>query len=60
MVLIFLGLGCLFIFTDTWIENYPRPMRNYIGYVLTGWALFRGVSVWMKYRNIRRDEQDQE
>ena len=60
MVFIFLGLGCLFVFTDTWIEDYPRPTRNYIGYVLGGWAIFRGLSVFMKYRNIRRHEDDSE
>jgi hypothetical protein len=60
MVLIFLGLGCLFVFTDVMIDDYPRPTRNYIGYVLGGWALFRGVSVWMKYRRIQQQEKDDE
>lgn len=60
MVLIFLGLGCMFLLTDTWIDDYPRPTRNYIGYVLVAWAVFRGISVFMKYNRIRREEQDDE
>lgn len=59
MVIIFLGLGCVFIFTDIWIQEYPRPFRNYIGYVLSGWALFRGFTVWVKYKNIRREEDNE-
>gem|GEM_PF-1453105 len=58
MVIIFLGLGCLFLFTNVYIEEYPRPTRTYIGGVLAGWAAFRGITVWMKYRNLRREEQD--
>lgn len=57
MVIIFLSLGCLFVFTDVYIADYPKPTRNYIGYVLGGWALFRGVSVWMKFRNMQRNQQ---
>lgn len=58
MVIIFLSLGCLFVFTDVYIDDYPRPYRNYIGYVLGGWALFRGFSVWLKYRNAQRNEEE--
>jgi hypothetical protein len=57
MVIVFLFLGCLFLFTDVKIDEYPRPYRNYIGYLLAGWALFRGISVWMKFKNAKRDEE---
>lgn len=60
MVIIFLSLGCLFVFTDVYIDKYPRPFRDYIGYVLGGWALFRGFSVWMKYRSAQRHEDDEQ
>lgn len=60
MVLVFLGLGCVFVFTDLWIEKYPRPTRNYIGYVLAGWGVFRAISVVMKYRNLKRDDDNEE
>jgi hypothetical protein len=60
MVIIFLGLGCLFVFTDAYIDEYPRPYRNYIGYVLGGWALFRGVTVFMKFRNAQQQEEDEQ
>lgn len=59
MVMIFLGLGCFFVFTDVWIDRYPRPFREYVGYVLGGWALFRGFSVWMKYRTIQKEENEE-
>jgi hypothetical protein len=59
MVIVFLSLGCLFVFTDVKIDDYPRPYRNYIGYLLGGWAIFRGISVAMKFRNAR-NEQDEE
>jgi hypothetical protein len=58
MVIVFLSLGCLFVFTDVKIEDYPRPYRNYIGYVLGGWAIFRGVSVWMKYQQAKREDEE--
>lgn len=60
MVIVFLSLGCLFVFTDVYIDDYPRPFRNYIGYVLGGWALFRGVSVYMKFRANQRNHDDEE
>lgn len=60
MVIIFLSLGCLFLFTDVYIDEYPRPFRNYIGYVLGGWALFRAVSVVMKFRSIQRNQDDED
>jgi hypothetical protein len=58
MVIIFLGLGCFFIFTDVAIDTVPRPRREYVGYVLGGWALFRGVSVWMRFRRAQQEEQE--
>jgi hypothetical protein len=58
MALIFLGLGYLFIFTNTWIESYPRPNRNYIGYILAGWAIFRGISVWIKFKRLKDENED--
>ena len=58
MVIIFLGLGCLFVFTEVKIDEFPHPNREYIGYVLCGWALFRGISVWMKLRRIQQEDND--
>ena len=56
---VFLGLGCFFLFTDIWIDEYPRPFRNYIGYLLLGWAIFRLFTVWTKIRQIKREEEDE-
>ena len=58
MVVIFLGLGFLFLFTNTWIDSYPKPSRTYIGLVLVGWSVFRGITVWMKLRRERLEEQE--
>jgi hypothetical protein len=58
MVVIFLGLGFLFLLTDTWIDSYPRPMRTYIGGVLVGWAVFRGTTSWLKFLRSKREERD--
>lgn len=60
MAVIFLGLGSLFLFTNTWIDKYPKPTRFYIGLVLAGWALFRGVSVWMRLRRMKEEEREDE
>jgi hypothetical protein len=59
MVIIFLGLGFLFLITDAWIDRYPRPTRTYIGLVLAGWSVFRGISVWLKMRRAKREEEDE-
>lgn len=59
MVLIFLGLGCMFFFTDFYEDAVQGPMRKYVAFVLWGWGIFRGVSVVMKYRNLRRDDEEQ-
>jgi hypothetical protein len=60
MVIVFLSLGCLFVFTDVKIDDYPRPYRNYIGYLLGGWAIFRGITVWMKFRRNAQQQDDEE
>jgi hypothetical protein len=60
MVLVFLGLGCMFIFTDARIDDFPRPNRDYIGYVLAGWGLFRGITVWVKYRKLKHEDEEQQ
>lgn len=57
MVAIFLGLGFLFIATNTWIDSYPKPTRTYIGLVLLGWSVFRGITVWMKWRRMKQEEE---
>jgi cytochrome c biogenesis protein CcdA len=58
MALIFLGLGYFFIFTNIWIESYPRPSRTYIGLILCLWAVFRGISVWLKYKRMNEENED--
>lgn len=60
MAAIFLGLGFLFLFTNTWIDNYPKPSRTYIGMVLVGWSVFRGITVWMKLQRMKREEREDE
>jgi hypothetical protein len=59
MVGIFSVLGLLFLATNVWIEDYPRPMRTYIGGVLLGWAVFRGISVWLRWRRMKNDDDDE-
>jgi len=58
MLLIFLGLGYLFIGTNIWIDRYPKPNRVYIGLVLVGWSIFRGITVWMKYKRMKNENED--
>lgn len=58
MVPVFLGLGCLFLFTDVWIEKVSSPNRIYVGLVLIGWGLFRGLTAYMRYKQTRREEED--
>src|SRR4051812_47756440 len=58
MLLVFLGLGFLFLFTNTMIDRFPKPNRTYIGFVLVGWAVFRGISVWLRFKRIK-DEQNE-
>lgn len=60
MVIVFLGLGCLLVFTEVELESIPRPNRTYMGYVLCGWALFRGISVVMKLRRIQQQQDDEQ
>jgi hypothetical protein len=58
--LIFLGLGFLFLATDTWVEKYPRPTRIYIGLVLLAWAAFRMITVYLKFRRAKQEEDEQD
>ncbi len=58
MAFIFLGLGYLFIFTDVRIENFPKPNRYYIGLILSGWAVFRCITVWLKYKRMNEEHED--
>ncbi|MBI3511652.1 MAG: hypothetical protein HY064_13405 [Bacteroidetes bacterium] len=59
MVFIFLGLGYLFLATNVMPDRFPKPNRIYIGLVLVVWALFRGVTVWLKYKRELKDEEDE-
>jgi hypothetical protein len=58
MLLIFLGLGFLFIATNIWIDRYPKPNRIYIGLVLVGWALFRGITIWLRFKRMKNEHED--
>jgi hypothetical protein len=58
MSAVFFGSGCFFLLTDIWYDKYPRPVRTYVGLVLIGWAIFRGLSTWLRLRQIKKEEKD--
>ncbi|GAB4143728.1 MAG: hypothetical protein Fur0041_18790 [Bacteroidia bacterium] len=60
MVAVFLGLGFLFLFTKAFIDNYPPPMRYWIGSVLWLWALFRGITSWLRLKQLKKEEEDED
>ncbi len=60
MVGLFSGLGLVFLATDVWIEDYPRPTRHYIGGVLLGWAVFRGITLYFRWRRMKNDDGDED
>jgi hypothetical protein len=59
MLVVYLGLGYLFIGTHMMIDRFPKPNRIYIGLVLVGWAVFRGFMVWQRYKRMQREDEDQ-
>lgn len=59
MLMVFLGLGFLFLGTTTWIDRFPKPNRIYIGLLLIAWAIFRGIMVWQRYKRMKREDEDQ-
>lgn len=58
MLLVFLGLGYFFLGTDLKIEEFPRPNRTYIGWLLVGWAVFRGFMIWQRYKRMKQEEDE--
>ncbi len=60
MVGIFSGLGLLFLTTNVWIDDYPRPTRTYIGGMLLGWAVFRGISLYFRWRRMKNEDEDEQ
>ncbi len=59
MLLVFLALGYLFLATPFLIDRFPKPNRIYIGLLLVGWAVFRGIMVWQRYKRMKREDEDQ-
>lgn len=60
MVLVFLSLGCLFFFTDSFMGDAVFGQnRKYIAFVFWGWAIYRSFTIWSKYQKMRRDEKDE-
>ncbi|CAN5313439.1 hypothetical protein BH09BAC5_BH09BAC5_00980 [soil metagenome] len=57
MLLVYLGLGYLFIGTSLYIDIWPKPSRTYIGLVLVGWAAFRGFMIWQKYKRLKDEDE---
>ncbi|HLG02146.1 MAG TPA: hypothetical protein VI731_01035 [Bacteroidia bacterium] len=58
MVIVFLSLGFVFLFSDIWIDRYQKPLRNYMGGVLVAWAVYRSITVWLRYKRIKREEKN--
>lgn len=60
MVPIYLGAGYLFMATDLWLDEVPRPRRYYVGGVLFAWAAFRGLTIWLRYRQVKREQEEED
>lgn len=58
MVPVYLGAGYLFIGTNLMIDRIPAPRRYYVGLVFVGWAIFRGITVYLRYKQMKREEQE--
>ncbi|HEU4718439.1 MAG TPA: hypothetical protein VFU15_11420 [Bacteroidia bacterium] len=59
MVLVFLGLGFLFLFTRVADDRFPAPQRYGIGGVLVAWAAFRTFTVWRKFKDSQKEEENE-
>lgn len=57
MVLVFLGCGCVLLFTHVYADVIPPPRRGYIGAILIAWGLFR---IWSVFRNYQRSREEDE
>jgi hypothetical protein len=58
MAVLFVGLGCLLVFTTINIEDYPRPQRYWLGGILLLWAAFRGATVYLRWKKLKQHDED--
>lgn len=59
MVVAFLSLGFVFLFTELLIETVPAPNRYFVGGVLILWSVLRAWLAWEREKR-RRLEDDHE
>jgi hypothetical protein len=59
MVVIFLFLGYVLIGTNFLADRLPpRPNRTYVGILLLVWAVFRAITVWMRYQKWKQENEE--
>jgi hypothetical protein len=59
VAMIALSLGCVFAFTDIWIENFPNN-RTIAGVLFMGFGIYRGFMGWRRYQiNKQKNDEDE-
>lgn len=60
MVVAFLSLGFVFLFTELMIDTVPAPNRYFVGGVLILWSVLRAWLAWEREKRRRQEEDNEE
>lgn len=60
VVIIFLSLGFVFLFTNLMHERVKAPNRYYVGGLLIIWSAARAFTAWRRYKRDQREANDEE
>ncbi|MDQ3108452.1 MAG: hypothetical protein M3R17_01035 [Bacteroidota bacterium] len=58
MLVVYLSLAYLFLFTDFVIDKVPRPNRIYVGIVFIVWGAFRAITSWFRYKRMNQEDEE--
>lgn len=59
VALIAVSLGCVFLFTNVWIEDFPnnRPMA---GALFVAYGLYRAYMGWRRHKAAQQDTENEQ
>jgi hypothetical protein len=52
-----ISLGCVFAFTELWIEDFPNN-RTIAGALFIGFGVYRGFMGWRRYKKSAQEDED--
>jgi type VI protein secretion system component VasK len=58
VTLIAVSLGCVFLFTDVWIEDFPNN-RPIAGALFVAYGLYRAYMGWRRYKATQQEPENE-